>query len=56
VPARARVVTCEEVFELTTTGLGHNRILTDSAVVSTAVAFLRGQDVTNEDLEATTVV
>jgi len=40
---------------LTTTGLGHNRILTDPAVVSAAVAFLRGQDVADEDLETTAV-
>jgi pimeloyl-ACP methyl ester carboxylesterase len=40
---------------LTTTGLGHNRILTDSAVVSTAVAFLCGHDVTDENLKATAV-
>jgi pimeloyl-ACP methyl ester carboxylesterase len=44
---------------LTTTGLGHNRILADPAVVSAAVAFLRGQDVPREprsDLEAGTAV
>jgi pimeloyl-ACP methyl ester carboxylesterase len=40
---------------MTTTGLGHNRILADSAVVSAAVAFLRGQDVADENLEATAV-
>lgn len=33
---------------LTTTGLGHNRILSDPAVVSAAVAFLRGEDLTDE--------
>ena len=40
---------------VTTTGLGHNRILVDPAVVSTAVAFLRGDDVAEVNLEATTV-
>jgi pimeloyl-ACP methyl ester carboxylesterase len=29
---------------LTTTGLGHNRILSDPTVVSASVAFLRGED------------
>jgi pimeloyl-ACP methyl ester carboxylesterase len=40
---------------LTTTGLGHNRILADPAVVSAAVAFLRGQDVAHENLDAVPV-
>ena len=38
---------------LTTTGLGHNRILTDPAVVAAAVAFLRGLDVPDADVPAT---
>jgi pimeloyl-ACP methyl ester carboxylesterase len=29
---------------LTTTGLGHNRVLSDPTVISASVAFLRGQD------------
>ncbi|HEY9349230.1 MAG TPA: alpha/beta fold hydrolase [Acidothermales bacterium] len=40
---------------VTTTGLGHNRILADPAVVSTAVAFLRGDDVADLNLEAASV-
>lgn len=40
---------------LTTTGLGHNRILIDSEVVSAAVGFLCGRDVTDENLTATAV-
>jgi pimeloyl-ACP methyl ester carboxylesterase len=32
---------------LSTTGLGHNRILHDPAVVSAVLAFLRGEDVAN---------
>jgi pimeloyl-ACP methyl ester carboxylesterase len=40
---------------LTTTGLGHNRILADSAVVAAAVAFLRGPEVLSEDVTVTAV-
>jgi pimeloyl-ACP methyl ester carboxylesterase len=36
---------------LTTTGLGHNRILNNAAVVSAAVAFLRGEDLTDEGVQ-----
>jgi pimeloyl-ACP methyl ester carboxylesterase len=38
---------------LTTTGLGHNRILADPAVVTAAVAFLCGLDVPDADVPAT---
>jgi pimeloyl-ACP methyl ester carboxylesterase len=37
---------------LTTTGLGHNRILADPQVVASAVDFLRGTDISRENLEA----
>ena len=40
---------------LTTTGLGHNRILADPAVVADAVAFLRGREVLSEDVTVTAV-
>ena len=40
---------------LTTTGLGHNRILADPAVVAAAVAFLRGPEVLSEDVTVTAV-
>ena len=40
---------------LTTTGLGHNRILADPAVVAAAVAFLRGAEVLSEDVTVTAV-
>jgi pimeloyl-ACP methyl ester carboxylesterase len=40
---------------LTTTELGHNRILADPAVVAAAVAFLRRPEVLSEDMTVTAV-
>jgi pimeloyl-ACP methyl ester carboxylesterase len=40
---------------LTTSGLGHNRVLADSHVVAAAVEFLRGREITDEKLETTAV-
>ncbi len=51
--SRALASTWPDARLLTTTGLGHNRILTDPAVVAAAVAFLRGLDVPDAEVPAT---
>jgi pimeloyl-ACP methyl ester carboxylesterase len=53
--SRAMASTWPAARLVTTTGLGHNRILADPSVVRAAVAFLRGQDVADENLEATAI-
>ena len=53
--ARALASSWPDARLLTTTGLGHNRILADPAVVAAAVAFLRGPEVLSEDVTATAV-
>jgi pimeloyl-ACP methyl ester carboxylesterase len=53
--ARALAGSWPDARLLTTTGLGHNRILADPAVVAAAVAFLRGPEVLSEDVTVTAV-
>jgi pimeloyl-ACP methyl ester carboxylesterase len=53
--SRAMAGTWPAARLVTTVGLGHNRILADPSVVSVAVAFLRGRDVADENLEATAI-
>ena len=53
--SRALAKTWPDTRLLTTTGLGHNRILANPGVVAAAVAFLRGLDVADDDVTATAV-
>ena len=51
--SRALAKTWPDARLLTTTGLGHNRILANPGVVAAAVAFLCGLDVADDDVTAT---
>jgi pimeloyl-ACP methyl ester carboxylesterase len=51
--SRALASTWPDARLLTTKGLGHNPILADPAVVTAAVAFLRGLDVPDAEVSAT---
>ena len=53
--SRALAKTWPDTRLLTTTGLGHNRILANPGVVAAAVAFLCGLDVADDDVTATAV-